>query len=80
MASGACSSQGRKEPGAYALDGDSRNVLNASSDGGRGFYPRLTGGSFINNVHCLSFIINETGGVWGRGSQEGREALSKQSA
>ena len=31
-----------------------------------------TGGSLINNVHCLSFIISQRGGVEGRGSQQGR--------
>ena len=31
-----------------------------------------TGDSLINNVHCLSFIISQRGGVEGRGSQQGR--------
>lgn len=69
---GACSSRGGTEPGAHALDGGSGDVSHASSACGRAFYRWLTGGRFINTARCLSFIISETGGVWGGGSREGR--------
>lgn len=77
---GACSRRSRKEPGAYALDRGSRNVLNASSACGRGFYHWLTGAvSLITSTTCHLSLVKQEGFGAGAGKRA-EEALSKQSA